>query len=263
MRRYEYFLIGLLVLAACHKDDNNSQPPAASVTTQNQPPNNNPPPNTSTGTVTNPPTTSTTTTTTPPTGSPALQIYTDDLHQGGAFLFPGGENQSLTFNDISGPATGSNSIRYSWNGGDVAGQHIFAGVDLIHSGSINDYNSTPPKDLRSGRYTRVTFNARGTLGANVVVKIEAADDGNTATPAPCIILSPNGDQDDTTPGNPIASCLNRASLLNTWQSYTLGVMTNNIAAVKDYFKATFIYKGAAVSTGTGGTLFLDQILYQP
>jgi hypothetical protein len=157
---------------------------------------------------------------------------------------------------------GANSIRYVWNGGDVAGQHVFAGMDLIHSGQLSDYNSTPPKDLRSGNYTRVTFTARGSLGANVVLKIEVADDGNQATPAPCLILSTNGMMDDSSPGNPVPSCLMKSTLDSSWQSYSIPVSANDLAAVKDYFKATFINTAGPATTSTGGTAFFDQILYQ-
>ena len=239
MNRY-WPVLGLLVLlsSSCKKKDDSAdtvQPPAA------QPP-------------TNPQ---------PPSGSLNLEIYTDDLHQGGAFLYPGGDNQSLSFRDTSGPSNGLYSIRYAWNGGDTAGQHVFVGTDLMHTGDLTTYASTPGKDLRSGNYTRVTFDARGGLPADVVVKVEVADDGLQATPAPCIILSATGLLDDSTPGNPVASCTNKATLLATWQSYSLSVTPADLVSVKDYFKATFIYKGAPATTGSGGTLLLDQILYKP
>ena len=47
------------------------------------------------------------------------------------------------------------------------------------------------------------------------------------------------------------------------QSYSLPVTAANLSSVKDYFKATFIYKGAPGSTGPGGVLNVDQILYRP
>jgi len=192
-----------------------------------------------------------------------LEIYTDDLHQGGAFLYPGGDNQTLSFSDTSNPSNGANSIRYFWTGGDTAGQHVFVGMDLMHTGALAEYASTPGKDLRSGAYTRVTFDARGSLPSDVVVKVEASDDGVQSTPAPCIVLSATGLLDDSTPGNPVASCTNKATLLGTWQSYSLSVSAGDLASVKDYFKATFIYKGTLGSTGSGGVLYLDQILYKP
>jgi hypothetical protein len=272
--------LGFLVIAvtACHKNNDITQPPAAPITSSGGSTPTGGGTTVSTATITTGGTTTTggtsggatgttttgttTTGTTPPSGSLALQIYTDDLHQGGAFLYPGGDNQTLAFNDTSNPAAGTSSTRYMWNGGDVAGQHVFAGMDLIHSGGLNDYPTTPGKDLRAGKYTHVTFDARGSLGPNTIVKIEVADDGNPSTPAPCVVLSASGMEDDSTPGNPISSCLNKSTLQGSWQSYSIPVAASDLSAVKDYFKATFIYKGAAGTSGNGGTLFLDQILYQ-
>ncbi len=237
-----WLVLAMVVLLAsgCRRDESSSspalQPPAA------QPPTNPNP---------------------PPAGSLNLEIYTDDLHQGGAFLYPGGENQSLQFSDTSNPSTGLNAMRYSWTGDNAAGQHIFVGVDLVHTGGLADYAATAGKDLRSGNYARVTFDARGSLSSDVVIKIEVSDDGVQGTPAPCIVLSATGLLDDSTPGNPFASCGNKATLLSTWQSYSLSVSASDLTSVKDYFKATFIYKGAPASTGTGGTVFVDQILYRP
>ena len=237
-------VLGLLVLlsSSCKKKDDPAdtvQPPAA------QPPTNPQPQ--------------------PPSGSLNLEIYTDDLHQGGAFEYPGGGNQDLAFNDTSNPAVGSACMRYGWNGLDTSSlvQHIFVGVDLMHTGDLSTYASTPGKDLRSGNYTQVSFDARGGLSADVVVKVEVADDGLQSTPAPCIVLSATGLLDDSTPGNPVASCTNKAALLSTWQSYSLNVSSSDLTSVKDYFKATFIYKGSPATTGSGGTIFFDQILYKP
>jgi hypothetical protein len=267
MKRLSVIAVMVLACAACKHDDTASvQPPPAAVTTG--PTSSTPPTGTTTttgttgaggGTVTPGGSTGGTT----PSGSTSLVIYDDELRQGGAFLYPGGENQVLSFNDTSNPAAGSQSMRYAWNGGDVAGQHAFTGVDLIHSGDISNYGSTPGKDLRAGKYSRVTFDARGTLGANVVIKIEVADDGVQGTPAPCLVLSPNGDQDDTSAGNPVPGCLMRATLQSGWQNYSIPISANELASVKDYFKATYINKGAPASTSSGGTVFFDQIQYQP
>src|ERR1041384_7964791 len=64
----------------------------------------------------------------PPSGATGYVIYSDDLTSGGgAFLYPSGENQALSFSDTSGPSTGQKSMRYSWNGATVGGQPAFAG----------------------------------------------------------------------------------------------------------------------------------------
>ena len=51
-------------------------------------------------------------------------------------------------------------------------------------------------------------------------------------------------------------------ILGTWQHYTIPVASNDLAAVKDFFKATLIFKGTG-GPGGGGVIYFDNILYQP
>ena len=202
------------------------------------------------------------------TGS--LTVYSNELKTGGgAFIYPGGENQALSFSDTSNPVS-ARSIRYTWNGGDVSApgcpsdpQHVFAGFDLMHTPTQSTYDATPGRDLRQTNYTRVTFFARGTLTADTVIKVEAASSGTPPgcvppTPAPCVTLSTSGTEDDqSTP------CGSLDTLTTSWQPYTLVVANSDLAAIKDFFKATFVYNGGGSLPGAGGTVYFDQIQYAP
>ena len=189
-----------------------------------------------------------------------LVIYGDSLSSGGgAFEYPDTLGSgSLDFADTSNPI-GVKSIKFFWGGQPVGGQTVFAGFDLMHVGDQTQYNVTPGKNLQSGSYKHVAFQARGSLQPNNVIKIEVADDGDTNTPAPCIVLSANGTDTDAAPGVP-HPCLNTAKLSSTWQPYNLSVSNSDLASVKDYFKATFINKGAGTA---GGTVYFDSIQYEP
>src|SRR5947207_2998733 len=63
-------------------------------------------------------------------GSGNFVIFSNELKTGGgAFLYPSGEHQTLDFRDTSNSIS-QRSIRYNWDGQDVASQHAFAGFDL-------------------------------------------------------------------------------------------------------------------------------------
>src|SRR5205085_424529 len=111
--------------------------------------------------------------------------FDDELRQGGAILYPAAENQTLSFTDRSNPVSG-NSVRYTWNGQNVNGQHGFAGFDLMDVGTLDQYKATPGRDLRAGHYTRVQFDIRGSLSAHTVAKVEVAAKGAPPT-ATCAV----------------------------------------------------------------------------
>jgi hypothetical protein len=189
-----------------------------------------------------------------------LVVFSNELKTGGgAFLYPSGENQSLTFGDTSNPVS-ARSIRYIWNGQAVGGQIDFAGFTLMHTPSQADYATTNGRNLSTTNYTKVTFYARGTLATNTFVKVEVADDGNSATAAPCVALSPNGDLDALAPATP---CGVKAQIGSDWASYSIPVPNANLNPVKDFFKATIIFLGGGSNPGGGGTVYFDQIEYKP
>lgn len=195
-----------------------------------------------------------------------LVVFSNELKTGGgAFEYPGGQNQVLDFADTSNPIS-ARSIRYVWNGSPAqAGStdHTFAGFDLMHTTSLTDYSTTVGRDLRAAGYTKVTFYARGALSTNTTLKIEVADDGNTGTASPCLTLSTNGTDNACTAG-PLT--LTPRQLTSSWQQYTLTFPTSSLAAVKDFFKATFVFTDPFVGNqnpGQGGTVYFDQIQYEP
>ena len=259
IRRGVFLFLIALAISACSKSDK-PQPPAAPQTVG---PQDLVVPSSATTPSVTPGTGTVVSSRTVPSGVAGLIVFSNgELLQGGALLFPSSDNQTLSFNDQSNPVSGQ-SLRYFWNGKDVAGQHIFAGVDLIHTARPEDYESTPGRNLQSGKYTHVTFDARGTLTANTVLTIVVADDGNPSTPAPCLVLSTLGNQDDSSPGR-LATCHNFAPLAESWQSYSIPVPASSLISVKDFFKATFVYKTASStsSPGDGGIIFFDQVEYQ-
>jgi len=201
------------------------------------------------------------------TGSKHLVVFSNELKTGGgAFLYPGSENQTLSFSDTSNPVS-ARSIRYVWNGGDVSNpscppaEHTFAGFDLMQTPFQTTFMTSPARNLTGSGYGKVTFYARGSLGANVIVKIEVAAPGfaggcGTPPPAPCIVLSSDGLTDST------PACGKLGQLAGSWGSYsTSGLAPSDLASIRDFFKATMIYAGAG--TGTGGTVYFDQIEYAP
>ena len=182
-------------------------------------------------------------------------IFSNELSSGGgAFKYPGGDNLGLAFDDHSNPLS-RRSIRISWNGQPTDGTTItFAGVALMHVPLFKDYNSRAPRDLHAAGYTRIAFSARGDLSTFTSVKIE----GGGPTSA-CLTLSPSGTVDE---------CLNgRTDVLSgAWRSYSLPVGTGQQTAIKDFFKATFIFNNptpGSTNAGQGGTIYLDEIAYKP
>jgi hypothetical protein len=200
-------------------------------------------------------------------GSGNFVVFSSELKTGGgAFLYPGGENQTLTFNDTSNPIS-ARSIRYHWNGGDISSDqfgliHTFAGFDLMHTASQATYSSTVGRDLHLAGYGKATFFMKGTLSDNnYVLKVEVADDGDTGTAAPSVTYSNDGATGD--PGSP--TCANRV-MPSSWSQETITGITpgpaGNLANVKDFFKATFVYLSGGAA-GAGGTVYFDAIQYEP
>jgi hypothetical protein len=194
--------------------------------------------------------------------APAFVIFNSELASGGgAFEYPGGENQTLTFLETQNTISGR-SIRYHWTGQPAAAgstNHSFAGFDLMHTAQQADYTATPARDLSAAGYTSARFYARGSLSTNTVLKIEVADDGNTATAAPCVVLSTNGTDTGGTSCTP-------GFLTSDWRQYSIPLTSTALSAVKDFFKATFIFTDPFVGNqapGQGGTVYLDEVLYLP
>ena len=80
-----------------------------------------------------------------------------------------------------------------------------------------------------------------------------------AQTAPCVILSTSGATTD--PNSPTCTT---AQLTANWQQYSLSIPAGQLASVKDFFKATFIFTDPPLpAPGQGGVVYFDQIQYQP
>jgi hypothetical protein len=194
------------------------------------------------------------------------RIFSNELMTGGgAFEYPGGENQSLDFTDRSNPLS-NRSIRYHWTGApaDPSNNGGFAGFDLMHVPTLPQYAGTPGRDLSAAGYTKATFYARGSLSTNTVLKIEVADDGNGGVTPPCLTLSTDGTDNACGGGSEAPQ-----RLTSDWRQYTINIPNNTyLAAVKDFFKATFVYNFPlgglpGEAPGQGGTVYFDHIQYEP
>jgi hypothetical protein len=205
-------------------------------------------------------------------GKGTYVIFSSELISGGgAFEFPGSEGQSLSFSDTSNPIS-HRSIRYSWTGQAVSNpscspnpESTFAGFDLMHTPTIDTYATTPGRNLSAAGYTKVTFYARGGLSTNTYLKVEVASPGSSnpcaAVVSPCVKLL-NGA--DPAPGSD-PTCT-PFQLTGQWGTYTIPIPSpsTQLAAVKDFFKATFVYTNlTATPAGQGGTVYFDVIQYQP
>jgi len=197
-------------------------------------------------------------------------IFNNELVSGGgAFEYPEGigNNLSLNFDDHSNPV-GKRSIRFSWNGQPADGSglsatvtSIFAGVSLMHVPLFGNYTSTPGRDLRAAGYNTVTFQARGDLHTYTSVTIEAGG----PNPAACITLSADGSVDNCGTLFPSEGHLT-GTLTSNWQTYNLPITNAQQSAIKDLFKATFVFAYPTpgnTNPGQGGTIYLDQIFYKP
>jgi len=202
--------------------------------------------------------------------APALVVFDSELTTGGgAFEYPSGDNQVLSFNDTSSPIS-YRSIRYMWNGQPVSNpsgtpnpEVTFAGFDLCHVVVINNnlavYTSTPGRNLQAAGYTHVSFYARGSLSTDTVLEVQVAGGASQ----PCVTLSTDGRDDVASPGTP---CGRVAQLTGNWQQYSIPISNANLAAVKDFFKATFIFNPPYVGStapGQGGVAYFDVIEYTP
>jgi hypothetical protein len=201
----------------------------------------------------------------------AFRIFSDELVTGGgAFEYPGGENQTLSFSDTSNPVS-HRSIRYSWNGEPPAiggTDHTFAGFSLIQSASQSTYLSTPGRNLSAANYGRATFFIRGSLSTNTRLKIEVADDGDSLTPgAGCMTLSGSGTVYNSGT-NDICSNGATGTLNGDWQRVTVTIPSGALSSVRDFIKTTFVYSDPlpgvpGQAPGQGGVVYLDQIQYEP
>ena len=178
-----------------------------------------------------------------PQSSGLFVLYDDELRTGGGLgLIPGGGNQTISLADRSSPQRSTNDIHYAWNGGDVAGQHLFAGFSLLVTPDFTSFANARPKDLSGPGYTKVTLYLRGSLSAGTQIRIEGPDAGPGHT------------------GTPYQS----SALSGSWTQISFAVPPADFQRVKVFLTVSFQFTQPAGTTdpGEGGEVFLDDIRYE-
>jgi len=189
-----------------------------------------------------------------PESSGIYTLYDDELKTGGGVAFiPGGENQSIDFQDRSSPRVSANQIRYSWSGGDVfsdelappAFQHLFAGFNLIVPVAREELVTSNPKNLSGNGYSRLRMRVRGNLSEGNLLRIEGPDDGAGGNVA---------DRKE----------LVSSEITSEWQEVVLPVSTVNFGAVRIYLTVSIQYSQPPRTTqaGEGGTVYFDDIRFE-
>jgi hypothetical protein len=174
-------------------------------------------------------------------------LYADELRTGGGFyLIPEAANQAIVDGDPAAAAVGRSGITYTWNGGAVNAQHLFAGFGLLVAQTIFQDASTPARDLSGQGFTRIAFRAKGSLGENVILRVEGPGDGSNATVLPRLEIT-------------------RSELAAGWARYELPVPSPAaFASVKQYVNFILVYDQPTGTTlpGEGGTVHIDQVAYE-
>jgi hypothetical protein len=181
-----------------------------------------------------------------PTASADWVLYSDELQTGGGFyLIPDAGSHQILDGDRTESYAGRASVRYSWTGAAILGQHDFAGFGFLVAPTIDKDASTPARDLSEYGFTRITFMAKGTLSENTLLRVEGPCDGTGSTVAPRLEIS-------------------REQLAAGWTQYSMPVPDPiSFASIKQYINFVFIYSQPTGTTkaGDGGTIFIDQVTY--
>ncbi len=174
-------------------------------------------------------------------------VYDDELKTGGGVAFtPGGENQTIDMENTDSPQLSKKAIRYEWNGGDVfhstSPQHLYAGFILIVTPNIADLDAATGKNLSGPGYTRLTFQARGTLSENTVLWVEGPDDASGGITPQKLIIN---------------------NLSSNWTQYSMNIPAADFVNVKDFLIVTFQFTQPPRTTnlGGGGVVYFDDIRY--
>lgn len=167
-------------------------------------------------------------------------IYDDELRTGGGVsTFTTFDGVSLDFASRENPFSGSTSIKFFWDGGDVtpyspAGsspEHTWTGFGLIVAVKTDDYNAFS-KDFSAAGFNKLTFRARGSLNSGVVLRVEGPQFG---------AASPAGFWE--------------GAITDQWQQYTVDLDPQT--TINAYLNIILKYTGAG--RGNGGTVYIDDI----
>lgn len=182
-----------------------------------------------------------------PLSSGTFLIYDDEIKTGGGLgLIPGGANQTINLSDVSEPRRTTRHTAYSWNGrapGVDPSSHTFAGFSFLVSPDFTTFSATPARNLSSFGYTKLRVSVRGSLAANVSLRIEGPSTGDEAfVPARTTLNSLNG----------------------AWQDVELTVPAGDFTNVKVFATISLQYAQPPFTTnpGDGGTVYIDDIRYE-
>jgi len=184
-------------------------------------------------------------------------IYDDQLQTGGNFaLFPGDYHEHDVVEEISGGCSESPDmcIKYTWDGGNVCDDNNewsdkWCGLAAIVASIAADWGPNNTRDLSGGKYTKITFYAKGTLSSGVSVRFEGPLGGNDDS-------DKNDNKITVTPGTSTGA----PALSTEWQKYTIDITGVSLSAIQHYFIVVFDTGGSGGSTG--GTVYVDQIKYE-
>jgi hypothetical protein len=179
-----------------------------------------------------------------PQSSGTFVLYDDEVKTGGgAGFIPGGENQSISFDDQASPEQGYRDIRYIWSGADVMGstetEHLFAGFSMLVSPDFTAFNTTPARDLSAPGYTSVKLFVKGSLSTGTTLRVEGPSTGAS---------------------NFVAARI-EPTLTSDWQEVTLPIPASDFSRVKVFLTVSLQYAQPPRTTapGNGGVVYLDNI----
>ena len=194
-------------------------------------------------------------------------IYDDQLQTGGNIaLFPGdyhGGDDEVYGGDkvedsIGGCSEGPDMcLKYTWNGRKLwwpiepghttaEWEDKWAGLALVVPSIAANWGQET-RDLSQGKYTRITFYAKGALTSGVKVRFEGPLGGNDDA-----VKTDN--KITVTPGKSTGA----PALSTEWQKYTIDITGVSLSAMKHYFIVVFNTDGGT----DGGTVYIDHIKYE-
>lgn len=181
-------------------------------------------------------------------------LYDDEVKTGGDIMnYTTHEGVGLQFDCRDNPHSGSQCIKFSWDGGDVTNyedgkaEHDWTGFGMIVASSYLDYTKYT-KNLATGGFTKLSFWVRGSLNSNVYLRLEGS----------------NARYNDQSGTNCWQSYTTTRKVTSTWTKYEFPI-SGDLTAVKDYLRVIFRYdmdyNADTPNTGrsNGGTIYLDDI----
>lgn len=181
-------------------------------------------------------------------------IYDDKLRTGGGIMYYASvDNQTFDLSNTVSPYNNSKyCILYSWNGDNIydydsqAYETTWTGLAIISGSDWSDFD-TGARDISAGNYTTCSFYAKGTLGDGVTVAIGG--------PGSNEVVFANADEAEG----------EEVPLTTDWTERSFTFSESDIKVTKIFFSFLFSYnksKNSNLSKGTGGSIYIDNIVYK-